>query len=415
MPNLGRFTRLFYDRKFLLLYFLVVTCLHGALIWNALPLIKKGYPDFTHMYAAGQIVRRGWTRQLYDDALQYRVQQEFASGVTIRHGALPYNHPPYEAFLFVPLTYLPYGAAFAAWDLVSLLIFSSLPFLLRRYIPLLQTSSSPAYWIPAILAFYPASIALLQGQDIVVLLLLISLSYVCLKTNREFSGGAFLALGLFRFHLLVPFVVMLIVQQRRRVIYGFTAVGTALAALSVIMLGGFSGAMSYPEYAWHAESKMRLGGIAPADMPDIKGFIDTQFSSLLTKQQIDFVYLGVAIVLLAIASRKWRTSFRDHLDLSFSLAGILSVLASYHAFAYDMTLYLIPLTLLLNYFHEKHRVARFTLSIPLGIFYCSPILMMMYGQLNLLAPVMLIWFWGALSIDPTASYGPVARSVPASS
>lgn len=394
--------RLLISKRFLTLYFIGMTCLHVFVMWNASELIQKGYPDFTHMYAASKIVRLGLGRQLYDDATQYRVQQEFASGVSIRHGALPYNHPPYEALFFLPLTYLPYFAAFVTWGLLGLAILVFLTYVLRPHIPLLQ-ESPPAYWILASLAFYPISVAFLQGQDVILLLLLMCLSYIALKTNHNFAAGTCLAFGLFRFHLLLPFFVMFLVQRRRRALYAFVSVGAVLVAISVAMVGGWQGALSYPKYAWNAERTMGRGAIVPADMPNLRGFLDTQLSPLVSKGQIDLLFVALTVVLLAIAAFRWKARFKDNLDISFSLALILSVFASYHAFAYDLTLYLLAIALVANQVSRKNRplTENWLVFIPIMIFYCSPILMVLwlhYGQLNLLAPVMFAWFWGVISL-----------------
>jgi hypothetical protein len=396
--------KLLTSRRALALYFAGMTCLHVVVIWNAAELIQKGYPDFTHMYAAGKIVRLGLGHQLYDDATQYRVQQQFASGVSIRQGALPYNHPPYEALLFLPLTYLPYLAAFVVWDLLAFAILAFLPYLLKPHIPLLQ-SSPAAYWMLASLGFYPISVAFLQGQDVMLLLLLICLSYVALKTNRDLAAGAYLALGLFRFHLLLPFFVMMMVQRRRSV-YAFVSVAAILVAISVAMVGGWQGALSYPKYAWNAERSMGRGAIVPADMPNLRGFLYTQISPHLSKSNIDILFLVISVALLAMAISTWRSRCKHNLDLAFSLAIILSVFDSYHAFAYDLALYLLAIALVLNHLHQRDTEKRRKLLLvaPITIFYCSPILMILwlhYGQLNLLAPVMFAWFWGVNYLPST--------------
>ncbi|HZQ68899.1 MAG TPA: glycosyltransferase family 87 protein [Terriglobales bacterium] len=396
--------KLFKTRKAVGLYLVCMTILHIGLIWNAAPLIRRGYPDFTHMYAAGKIVRAGLRHQLYDDSTQYRIQQEFASGVSIRHGALPYNHPPYEALLFVPFTYLPYVVAFILWDALSVSVLVYLPYLLRQHIPLLHTSST-LFWLLASLGFYPVSVSLLQGQDIILLLLLVCLSFVSLEKKREFAAGAWLALGLFRFHLLLPFVVMMLAQKRWRALGGFFSVGAALVVLSVAMLGGWRGALTYPEYAWNAEVHMGRG-IVPADMPNLRGLLDTQTSSFFAKPQVNLLFLAVTVVLLALASYRWRFALQHNLQLSFSVAVILCVLSSYHAFAYDLTLYLLPIALILNYalntaLEESKRVLLFG---PIAILYASPLLIVLwlqYGQLNWLALITFLWFWGVVSLPQT--------------
>src|SRR5580658_7697280 len=89
-------------------------CIHAVLFWKARDLVRQGYPDFTIFYTAGKMLRQGLGHSLYDGALQYQVQQSFASGVRIRKGPLPYNHPPFEALIFLPLASLDYAMAYLA-------------------------------------------------------------------------------------------------------------------------------------------------------------------------------------------------------------------------------------------------------------------------------------------------------------
>jgi hypothetical protein len=54
--------------------------------------------DFSEYYSAGQIIRQGLGRQLYD----LKVQLNFQLKVAQPH--VFYNHPPFEALLFAPFT-----------------------------------------------------------------------------------------------------------------------------------------------------------------------------------------------------------------------------------------------------------------------------------------------------------------------
>src|SRR5215467_13744311 len=82
--------------------------------------------DFSEFYAAGQIVRHGLGGSLYD----LRVQAEFQLQVAPVHAF--YLRPPFEALLFVPLTYLSYRAAYTAWVLLSLGILSGAARLIQK-------------------------------------------------------------------------------------------------------------------------------------------------------------------------------------------------------------------------------------------------------------------------------------------
>jgi hypothetical protein len=86
----------------LALYFVAVIVLHGYVLWQARRFIPQGLADFSIFYTAGRIVRDGNGARLYDDALQESVQHSFSPpALESRRTILPYNHPPFEAILFV--------------------------------------------------------------------------------------------------------------------------------------------------------------------------------------------------------------------------------------------------------------------------------------------------------------------------
>src|SRR5207244_10293872 len=103
--------------------------------WRSRELIRKGYPDFTALYSAGKIVREGVRKQLYHSQTQYRIQQEFAAGVSIRQGPLPYIHPPWEALLFVPFALFSNPMAYLLCNVVNVMILLSLRLLLSNHFP----------------------------------------------------------------------------------------------------------------------------------------------------------------------------------------------------------------------------------------------------------------------------------------
>ena len=383
----------------LTLYLVGMVVLHAAMAWKERDLVRKGYQDFTIFYSAAKIVRQGRGSQLYEEPTQYRVQQEFASGVSIRHGALPYNHPPFETVLFLPLTFLPYFAAYVTWDFINLAILFALPFLLRPHLPILRELSS-GYCLLASLAFFPVFIALLQGQDIIVQLLIFTLAFIAFKTKAELRAGALLGIGLFRFHLIAPIALVLLLQNRKKAISGLVAVACALGLLSIAMVGWHE-TLAYPIYVWGVEQAMGRGAIVPADMPNLRGLADTVLAPLATKSLVTVIVAFVSIVLTLLTSAKWKLSCEGTpFDLGFSLCLVVTILVSYHAFAYDLSLLLLPVLLVANYLRGPSQVSardKFALLSPACILFFSPLLMVIwwqYGHLNLLAPVLLLWAWG---------------------
>src|SRR2546423_6016782 len=103
IPPMWSYPRL---RFALTLFCLGTIMLHLAVFWPARHNALAGWPDFSIFYTAGLMLRRGQGQALYSDDLQRQTQKGFIPEVLARRGPLPYNHPPFEALLYVPLTHL---------------------------------------------------------------------------------------------------------------------------------------------------------------------------------------------------------------------------------------------------------------------------------------------------------------------
>src|SRR5579864_9304773 len=180
-------------RSLLLLALAGMVGMHAWVFFTLRQQVRQGYPDFTAFYAGGRLVRRGLGPQLYNMESQARVQQEFASGVKIRNGPLPFTHPPFEAAVFAPLALLSYSSAYWLWNAASLLALVGFLLLLRPHISQLRAWSEAVPFLAG-LAFFPVFVCLLQGQDSLLLLLLFGLAFVAMMEAggrlRVDGGGA---------------------------------------------------------------------------------------------------------------------------------------------------------------------------------------------------------------------------------
>ncbi len=360
--------------------------------WNARGLIRKGYPDFTMLYSAGKIVREGSGHQLYDDAVQDRVQREFAGDVTIRQGALPFIHAPFEALMFVPFTFLPYLPAFLLWDFISLLILLGIFFLLRGEVPMVEEIGGPA-WMLAGLAFFPIFMGLLQGQDMIALVGCVALFYVSLRHGHDLKAGLWLGLGTFRFNVIVPLLLILISKRKSKVLLGFGLTALALILISGLVIG-WHGLLEYPRYVLRHEREMPLHRtINPLLMPNLRGLLDGFLLAWASQVVKDAVTVGCSVLLLLFAASKWKAS-----DLGFALCVVAVTLAGYHALLYDLSLLLFPIVLVLAYIREHGSLSRMELlglAGPIVFLFVSPlhwILALDLTNYSVLAWVTLIWF-----------------------
>ncbi len=366
--------------------------IHALLFWNLRQQIRNGYPDFTIFYSAGKIVARGMAHRLYDKDLQFEVQREFTKDVTIRKAALPYNHPPFEALIFVPLSYLSYQDAYLLWDAVNLCMLLATVFILRQHVSLLR-SAPVAFWLLSTLAFFPIFIALLQGQDSILLLLLFSLVFVTLKQRHDLWAGVWLGAGLFRFHLVIPILLLLLVRKNWKVAMGFASVGTVLTLLSLAMMG-WDGLMKYPAFVLDVERSLSEGTHIVGDMPNLRGL-----ASLFSSGPLAFLAVAAtSLVMFGLAASRWNPALGDlDFDAGFALTVVVTLLVAYHALAHDLSLLLIPVYLTLDFVQHRRmqRNLQALLLMPVIFFtLMGPLQMVLWfraGRFSLVALVLLVW------------------------
>ena len=140
-------------------------------------------------------------------AEQERIEREL-----LNRGNLLINpHPPFDALVFAALARLPYVKAHVLWGAINVLFWLCFQQLLRRYTPIPR---NPLRYFFLCLMFLPLWATLVQGQTTVLLLLLFSITFICLRRGQDFSAGVFLGLGLFRFHTVLPFALILLSKEQ---------------------------------------------------------------------------------------------------------------------------------------------------------------------------------------------------------
>jgi len=333
--------RAFNIRTTVFLYLAGMVAIHIAILWNVRHMIWKGYSDFTIYYCAGTMLREGLGHELYNDQEQFKVQRQFSPEVATRLGALPYNHPPFEAVLFVPFTYLPYPWAFVLWDVLNMGMLGGLSFLLGPHLPQFQNYAG-SLWVLVSVAFFPIFFALLQGQDSILLLFLYTLVFVELAKGRDARAGGWLALGLFKPHLILPFALFMLFCRKGKLWYGLLLVGAAVGLLSGAVVG-WHGLRLYPHYVLQLEATMARGAIVPSDMPNLRGVLYL----LLGRDHVGLVVALSACIFLFAVWQGRRIATANSFHWLFALAVVTTLVVSYHSLGYDLSILLLPILLVL--------------------------------------------------------------------
>jgi hypothetical protein len=226
-------------------------------------------------------------------------------------------------------------------------------------------------------------------------LLLLTLVYSSLQKGRYARAGLWLGAGVFRPQLVLPLVVILLFDRRFRSVLGFACSAVAASLISIATVG-WREFLDYPKYVWQLEQHLGRGAIVPTAMPNFRGFV-----AIFTRDgytlSLGLTFAG-SLFLLILAIRLFRGAERSgRLDLAFSVAVLVSVLISYHAFMYDLSLLLLPVLFLVKIGVARERDARWSLAIPISLLFFTPLLMFLWlglGRLNYFVPVLFLWVWG---------------------
>src|SRR5262245_40531415 len=314
------------------IYMVALFALNLGVVWQWRDPIARGYGDFSAFYTAGKLLREGKSAQLYDPRAQWEVQQEFASTVDISRGPMPYIRPPYEALLFFPLSYLSYPAALVVWSFLKLLMLAGVSLFVARMVNgrLFPTPLDGLLLV----SLYSVGQDFLQGQDAVLLLLVLAGVLRLLEEQKNLAAGCVLALGLFKFHLVLPLAAILILRRRLSFLAGFISIAFVEGLISIALVG-WSGTLDYPGYLLRTSFGSGTGMTTWHNMPNLRAIL-TGLSGSRIPLWLGVLVMGAGVIFV---TRLWRESAPESpqlLHASFSLAIATTILTSYYAYTYDL-------------------------------------------------------------------------------
>lgn len=184
-------------------------------------------------------------------------------------------------------------AAYVTWLVVNLALLCLIPLLLRRRLVRLGKAVLNL-WLLACLALFPIFVALIQGQDSILLLFLYCLACADLERGSELAAGTWLASGLYKYHLVLPFVLPL--WRRKKLMAGFLSVAVILGFISLAVTG-WQGLLGYPRYVWGTEHDLKyvlnsphgntanlrglIAAVVPVSHPEIRTGLIVSLSAIV--------------------------------------------------------------------------------------------------------------------------------------
>lgn len=365
-----------FTQKRLKLYFPVLLAFEIFACLGFLSSIRSGGIDLRVYYTAGYMLRTGQSALLYDVPSEERLQNQL---IEPKPRALAFFAPPFAAFPFAPLSILPYRFAFWALLACNLALLLLAAWIMRPYLGALVKRWPPLPFL-LFLTFLPAGFTLVMGQLSILVLVFFCGGFVLLQRGRPILAGLVLSLALIKFQLVIPVVLLFALWRQWRFLLGFVAGCSLLAVASVLFVGSheclvylhtFVSRSGPLEATSHGSMSVAIGR-----MPNLYGLL----ASLTGNNHLS-LFLAVAgcLGLLAWAATR---------PVSLPLALLLSVGAGFYLFYCDLTLLLLPVSLLCNRllaedspalipwsrFSWRQTCRRQLLFCALGIFLVSPIL-----------------------------------------
>ena len=371
---------------------------HAFFLWNIRVPVARGDPDFSVYYTAGRMLREGRGSQLYDPHAQLAMQREFSANAEIRHGLLPYIHPPFEALIFLPLTFLPYPAAYALWNGLNLGILFGVSRLMRASVESFRHISGVDLYL-ALLAFFPVFANFHQGQDAILLLLVVLLAFRRWERGADFAAGLWIGAGLFKYHLILPLAVVLVLWRGRKFLLGLLTTASAVILISLAIVG-WHGALTYPGFTWRVLSQPGLGRIPFRQLPNLLGLLAGWSSGEYTSWLLPAAALAGSILLLAVAVRMGKfAGNRPLARMAFAFALTSALFVGYSTNTYDLALLVLPMALVIDHYLRESAepsTQRIALIVPILPLLFSPLwfyLWLRWEHINVIAIFLLWWLY----------------------
>jgi hypothetical protein len=315
-----------------------ITFFPGALL--------HGHADFRQLYAAGYMVRTGHASELYD----LRAQQHFQDVLVGNdERALPFIRPAYQALLFVPFSLLPYRSAYLAFLTVNMALLAMVFWIMR---PKMRNLSRVWGLLPAFifLVFYPIELALMQGQDSILLVALLAAALMAVEKNKAFKAGVLVGLGLFKMQIVIPIAFLFLLWRRWRFFGGFVL---AAGLVSLISLGvvGFVQSAAYAHSLFSVGTNMAAAHQFPlrvSIMANLRGLFFGLLGARLPAFWIQLLTIVASIFVLIWAALA--VPAKERKADAFVVAITASLVVSYYLFIHDLSVLLIPIVITLDRF-----------------------------------------------------------------
>lgn len=350
-------------------YLLLVAAVVFQVFWYAFAMVSffnlpdqlEG-ADFRTYYAAGKIANIYGFNSVYNMEKQGIAQAEVMGLPGGSAGILPANHPPFLFPLLAALAPLPYRQAYLGYAASMLMVGVAGCVVLSTGLRRIGWPLGKVLVLCiGILLFEPFFISILKGQDSALLMLGGLLFLTGMLLDKSWLAGLGLSLTLIRPQVAIVLAVPFFFRQIR--VFQWFLIGGAILGVYSFALVGPIGTQDFIK-TLTLSAQGHGYGMAESAMFSIGGMLLRIFpnSDINVIHFIVWACFGVAIIILCFLWWRARKIEAWHI----SLAVCLSLLVAPHLHYHDLTLLVVPLTVLgITGVSNKHWAPWIAASIPI--------------------------------------------------
>jgi hypothetical protein len=291
--------------------------------------------DYVSFYSAAVLVKDGRAAEIYDIESLGEVQSGLLGQPLDSEHVLPFFNPPFVAVAFVPLTFLPLGAATGVLFVLNIALVLAGGLSLQRLAGLTAPRQRLVLWLLYVSSY--AMLALFLQLQLSMFLLLAWTAFVRFEvTGKSGLSGAALAIGLVKPQIVVLPLAFLCLKRRLDALASIALIAAALTGISVAF-AGFAVLWEYPALLLQSAS-WEANGVHLTEMYGWNGLVagltgDAALSSVLAAA------LSLA-TLTAVLTAWWRTRevWQRELAPLMALTLLGALLCNLHLYLHDLVL-----------------------------------------------------------------------------
>lgn len=302
--------------------------------------------DFLQEYVGATILNSEESAKLYDPEHSNAVQHNPAI-VGFRFpeaNYYPMVYPPFYYWLLRPLAYFPYVVAMRIWMACLAACLALQAWAVARYF---SPARSFAVFLPiAAIGFAPVLVSLTMAHKSVVLLLILTGTYLFLYHERKFTAGLVFGLIAFKPHLAVLFGCAMLWKRQWRFVGG----AATTVSLLVLLCGaaGIDISVDYFKQCVGMGDYLATGGYRLGEAHGLSGVMRLMLSDIAPAMiKPATLALSALTALLALLTLRGELDTRSEtFSLQFSNLVLATILLSPHFYFYDLTIIWLPMVLL---------------------------------------------------------------------